>query len=64
MSIGSEWEESTASTGTVVTATHIYRNLSTSTEEDGKILASCSKEYILTIILKAEHRGMNTRGEN
>jgi hypothetical protein len=35
LSIGSEWEESTASTGTVVTATHIYRNLSTSKEEDG-----------------------------
>ena len=29
LSIGSEWEDSTASTGTVVTATHIYRNLST-----------------------------------
>ena len=53
MSIGSEWEESTASTGTVVTATHIYRNLSTSKEEDGKILAHCSKlEWILTKILK------------
>jgi len=35
LSIGSEWEESTASTGTVVTATHIYRNLSSSKEEDG-----------------------------
>ena len=36
LSIGSEWEESTASTGTVVTATHIYRNLSSSKDEDGK----------------------------
>ena len=36
LSIGSEWEESTASTGTVVTATHIYRNLSSSKDEDGE----------------------------
>ena len=36
LSIGSEWEDSTASTGTVVTATHIYRNLSNSKEENGK----------------------------
>ena len=34
LSIGSEWEDSTASTGTVVTATHIYRNLSASTPKD------------------------------
>ena len=36
LSIGSEWEDSTASTGTVVTATHIYRNLSNSKDENGK----------------------------
>ena len=36
LSIGSEWEDSTASTGTVVTATHIYRNLSASKEDNGK----------------------------
>jgi len=37
LSIGSEWEDSTASTGTVVTATHIYRNLSASTPKDNDI---------------------------
>jgi hypothetical protein len=35
LSIGSEWEpESSASTGTVVTATHIYRNLSNNKEQE------------------------------
>ena len=37
LSIGSEWEDSTASTGTVVTATHIYRNLSASTSKEDQI---------------------------
>ena len=36
LSIGSEWEDSTASTGTVVTATHIYRNLQSSKEDSGE----------------------------
>ena len=45
LSIGSEWEDSTASTGTVVTATHIYRNLSNSKEENGNYYSFPNLEW-------------------
>ena len=54
LSIGSEWEESTASTGTVVTATHIYRNLQSSKEDSGK-LVNINNSFIKDIYL--ERRG-------
>ena len=47
LSIGSEWEDSTASTGTVVTATHIYRNLQSSKEDSGKLM--CVGSFILAL---------------
>ena len=73
LSIGSEFEDSTASTGTVVTATHIYRNLSSSpsSKEDIGMQLACfsspfnknfSLQYLIPLMAnnpEAHHRASN-----